>query len=70
MSEFVNLLLQLVVGQVDGAWIVDVLVIIILGVIGFLFKEIKTDIKEIKNVQQNQAIRMARMETRLKIDEE
>lgn len=62
--------LQIVAGQVDAAWVLDVLVLLVLAIIGFLFKEIKLDIKEIKNAQNGQAIRMTRIETRLKIDEE
>jgi len=71
MSVFaVSILLQIVAGQVDAAWVLDVLVLIVITVIGFLFKEIKSDIKEIKTVQHGQDVRLARMETKLKIEEE
>ena len=68
MSEYATLL-QLIAGQIDASWFMDVLVLIVIGIIGFLFKDIKTDIKEIKTVQHTQDVRMARMETKLKIED-
>jgi len=70
MNAYDALFAQIVAGQVDAAWVLDVLVLIVITVIGFLFKEIKNDIKEIKSGQHKSDIRIARIETKLNIDDE
>lgn len=62
--------LQLIAGQIDAAWFLDVLVIIVIGIIAFLYKDIRTELKEIKGNQHTQAIDIAKIKTKLSIEDE
>lgn len=58
-------LIQLISGNIDAAWFMDVMVFIVIGIIAFLFKDIKNEIRDIKKVQHEQALDIVEIKTEL-----
>lgn len=68
MSELFQIA-QIVTGPLDAAWVLDALLLIVTGIIAFLYKDIRHELREIKTAQHNQAIDIARIKTKLELDD-